>query len=58
VVASPAGWLGLGTTTTGNNVDAHLDRDANDLPDVNGRPTGPGQTFDFAWDGTVDRRPP
>jgi extracellular elastinolytic metalloproteinase len=54
VVASPAGWLGAGTTTTGNNVDAYLDRDANDLPDVNGRPTGPGQIFDFAWDGTVD----
>ena len=52
--ASPAGWLGLGTTTTGNNVDAYLDRDANDLPDVNGRPTGPGQIFDFAWDGTVE----
>jgi hypothetical protein len=51
LVASPAGWLADGvTTTTGNNVDVCLDRDgtgnnvcdtgANSLLDGNGRPTG------------------
>ncbi len=45
-VASPGGWIADGgNTTTGNNVDAYLDRDGNDLPDAgtldfNGRPVG------------------
>ncbi|HEX6834060.1 MAG TPA: M36 family metallopeptidase, partial [Rudaea sp.] len=44
--ASPNGWINDGgTTTTGNNVDAYLDTDADNLPDVglidnNGRPVG------------------
>jgi subtilisin-like proprotein convertase family protein len=44
--ASPNGWIADGgTTTTGNNVDAYLDTDKDDLPDAgllddNGRPTG------------------
>src|SRR5262245_40969754 len=44
--ASPNGWIpDGGTTTTGNNVDAYLDTNGNDIPDAgvldnNGRPTG------------------
>lgn len=53
-LASPIGWLGLSTTTTGNNVDAYLDRNDDDLPDVNGRPVAPDQVFDYAWDGTAE----
>jgi uncharacterized repeat protein (TIGR01451 family) len=43
---SPNGWIpDGGTTTTGNNVDAYLDTDADDAPDTgaldnNGRPVG------------------
>ena len=36
-VVSPLGWT-FGTTTTGNNVDAYLDRNADNIPDANGRP--------------------
>jgi len=45
-VASPDGWIpDGGETTTGNNVDAYLDRDGSDTPDTlalddNGRPVG------------------
>jgi uncharacterized repeat protein (TIGR01451 family) len=45
-IASPAGWIADGgTTTTGNNVDAYLDTDDDGAPDVglldsNGRPIG------------------
>jgi len=45
-VASPDGWIADGgETTTGNNVDAYLDRDGDDLPDASaldagGRPVG------------------
>ena len=53
-LASPVGWV-TGTTTIGNNVDAYLDRDNNDLPDVNGRPVvGGNQVFDFTWNSGVD----
>ncbi|HEU5182291.1 MAG TPA: M36 family metallopeptidase [Candidatus Polarisedimenticolia bacterium] len=44
--ASPSGWIADGgTTTTGNNVDAYLDRNGDDAPDAgtldsNGRPIG------------------
>ena len=34
---SPSGWVS-GSTTTGNNVDAYLDRDNNNAADTNGRP--------------------
>ena len=56
-VASPDGWIpDGGTTTTGNNVDAYLDRTGganNNLPDIdpassldgNGRPLGNPDTF-------------
>ena len=51
IVASPNGWIpDGGNTTTGNNVDAYLDRDGNDLPDagaldLNGRPIGNPDAF-------------
>jgi hypothetical protein len=49
--ASPAGWIAEGDNETrGNNVDAHLDRDGNDLPDLP-RPQGaPFRVFDFPYD--------
>ena len=53
-VASPLGWLGVSTTTIGNNVNAYLDRDNNDAANVGGRPTAANQVFDFVWDGAVD----
>jgi extracellular elastinolytic metalloproteinase len=54
-VASPLGWL-TGSTTTGNNVDAYLDRDNNDVPDSpDGRPNGSrAGTFSFIWDPLAD----
>ncbi|MEI7731009.1 MAG: M36 family metallopeptidase [Verrucomicrobiota bacterium] len=49
--SSPAGWISDGgNETLGNNVDAHLDRDGNDLPDLP-RPQGsPARVFDFPLD--------
>lgn len=53
--ASPNGWIDDSINeTAGNNVDAHLDRDANDLPDLP-RPHGaPFRVFDFPLDLTQD----
>jgi len=50
---SPNGWIDDGgNETLGNNVDAHLDLDANNTPDLP-RPQGsPARTFDFAVDPT------
>ena len=50
--ASPVGWINDGENTTlGNNVDAHLDRDGNNVPDSGSRPTGsPLRVFDFSLD--------
>lgn len=52
--ASPLGWLNdHANDTRGNNVDAHLDRNADDLPDLP-RPLGvPARTFDFAMDAQL-----
>lgn len=49
--ASPNGWINDGDNETrGNNVDAHLDRDANNQPDLP-RPQGsPFRVFDFPLD--------
>lgn len=49
--ASPAGWINdSGNETWGNNVDAHTDRDANNVADLP-RPQGsPARTFDFTLD--------
>ncbi|MEW6155786.1 MAG: M36 family metallopeptidase [Verrucomicrobiota bacterium] len=46
--ASPAGWIADGgNETLGNNVDAHTDRNDDDLPDLP-RPRGsPERVFDF-----------
>ena len=43
---SPIGWVGS-NTTTGNNVDAYLDRNNDNLADANGRPTSATQDFQF-----------
>ncbi len=51
---SPNGWINDGgNETLGNNVDAHLDLDANNSPDLP-RPQGaPARTFDFTVDPTL-----
>lgn len=53
--ASPNGWIDDGVNETrGNNVDAHLDRDNNDVADTP-RPQGsPTRVFDFAMDLTQE----
>jgi hypothetical protein len=49
-VASPAGWIPAGgTTTTGNNADAFIDQNDDGTPDV-ARPTSATQEFDFPLD--------
>jgi alpha-tubulin suppressor-like RCC1 family protein len=48
--ASPEGWVpDGGTTTVGNNVEAHTDTNADNLPDLP-RPTSPTRNFDFPVD--------
>lgn len=49
--ASPGGWIDEGVNETrGNNVDAHTDRNADDLPDLP-RPAGsPFRVFDLPMD--------
>lgn len=49
--ASPVGWIADGDNETrGNNVDAHLDRDGDNLPDLP-RPQGsPFRVFDYPID--------
>ncbi|HMJ65743.1 MAG TPA: M36 family metallopeptidase, partial [Candidatus Binatia bacterium] len=51
--ASPNGWINdADNETRGNNVDAHLDRDRNNQPDLP-RPQGnPNRVFDFPLDLT------
>ncbi|MBI3879372.1 MAG: M36 family metallopeptidase, partial [Verrucomicrobia bacterium] len=51
--ASPEGWIPDGSNETrGNNVDAHLDRNSDDLPDLP-RPQGsPFRVFNFPLDLT------
>lgn len=48
---SPIGWL-TGGTTSGNNVDAYLDRNNDNLPDAGGRPTSATGDFLFTADLT------
>ena len=52
--ASPDGWIADGDNETrGNNVDAHLDRNDDDIADLP-RPTGnPSRVFDFPLDLTT-----
>ena len=54
------GWMGTSTVTTGNNVEAYLDRDANNAPDTtsgnglsNGHASAANQNFTFPFDTTV-----
>ncbi|MCX6929270.1 MAG: M36 family metallopeptidase, partial [Verrucomicrobia bacterium] len=53
--ASPAGWINDGDNETlGNNVDAHLDADGDDQPDLP-RPQGsPFRVFDFPLNLATD----
>ena len=53
VPQSPLSWINDGgNDTQGNNVDAHLDLNADNVPDLP-RPTGsPFRVFDFAQDNT------
>ncbi len=53
--ASPNGWINDGINTTeGNNVNAQLDRDNDDVPDVDSKPVGsPARVFDFPFDLTA-----
>lgn len=49
--ASPNGWIGDGTNETrGNNVNAYLDWDANNSPDLPWTQGSPQRVFDFAMD--------
>src|SRR5262249_61499562 len=57
------GWMGTSTVTTGNNVDAYLDTDANNQPDAvnaadlqNGRDFSSIQDFTFPFTLGIDPR--
>jgi Zn-dependent metalloprotease len=57
------GWMGTSTVTTGNNVEAYLDTDANNAPDPNnttglsnGHAFASNQNFTFPFSTTVDPR--
>jgi hypothetical protein len=56
-VASPLGWINDGdNTTAGNNVDAHLDWDNNNIADPNSRAVGsPFRVFNFPIDLTTQQ---
>ena len=62
-INTSAGWMGTSTVTTGNNVEAYLDRDANNAPDStsgnglsNGHAFASNQDFTFPFSTTVDPR--
>ena len=66
LVTFPSAWLAADAqVTTGNNVDAYIDRNGDDRPDnttdpglSNGRAFSTSQLFDFAFgDGTVSADP-
>jgi extracellular elastinolytic metalloproteinase len=48
---SPIGWVST-DTTTGNNVDAYLDRNNSNSADTNGRPISSTQNFEYTVDLT------
>ncbi|HEX6622968.1 MAG TPA: M36 family metallopeptidase [Pyrinomonadaceae bacterium] len=63
VINTSFGWMGTSTVTTGNNVEAYLDRDANNAPDTtsgnglsNGHAFASNQNFTFPFSTTVDPR--
>lgn len=62
-INTAAGWMGTSTVTTGNNVEAYLDTNADNLPDANngtnlsnGHATSATQNFTFPFDTTLDPR--
>ena len=59
-INTAAGWMGTSTVTTGNNVEAYLDRDANNAPDTtsgnglsSGHASAANQNFTFPFDTTL-----
>ncbi|HWS54212.1 MAG TPA: M36 family metallopeptidase, partial [Pyrinomonadaceae bacterium] len=63
VINTSFGWMGTSTVTTGNNVEAYLDTDANNAPDANnttglsnGHAFASNQNFTFPFSTTVDPR--
>ncbi|HKP71801.1 MAG TPA: M36 family metallopeptidase, partial [Pyrinomonadaceae bacterium] len=62
-INTTAGWMGTSTVTTGNNVEAYLDTNADNVADANngtnlsnGHASSPTQNFTFPYDLTVDPR--
>ena len=62
-INTSAGWMGTSTVTTGNNVEAYLDTDANNAPDANngaglssGHASAANQDFTFPFSTAVDPR--
>jgi hypothetical protein len=62
-INTAAGWMGTSTVTTGNNVEAYLDTDANNAPDNNngaglsvGHASAANQDFTFPFSTAVDPR--
>jgi hypothetical protein len=62
-INTAAGWMGTSTVTTGNNVEAYLDTNADNLPDANnttglsnGHAFASNQNFTFPFSTTVDPR--
>lgn len=62
-INTAAGWMGTSTVTTGNNVEAYLDTNADNLPDANnttgfsnGHASAPDQNFTFPFSTTADPR--
>src|SRR5690349_11229994 len=62
-INTAAGWMGTSTVTTGNNVEAYLDTNADNLPDANngtglsnGHASAANQDFTFPFSTTVDPR--
>ncbi|HUQ32406.1 MAG TPA: M36 family metallopeptidase [Pyrinomonadaceae bacterium] len=62
-INTTAGWMGTSTVTTGNNVEAYLDTNADNAPDANngtnlsnGHAFAPDQNFTFPFSTTVDPR--
>ena len=62
-INTAAGWMGTSTVTTGNNVEAYLDTNADNVPDANngaglsnGHALAANQNFTFPFDTTADPR--
>ena len=62
-INTAAGWMGTSTVTTGNNVEAYLDTNADNAPDANngtglsnGHAFAADQNFTFPFSTTVDPR--